>query len=172
MTYNFALQSATTMKSLNGNGAMRQTLEAPPKPSRKLRICMPSGRSFKREAFLCGHYEAQDVLTEVDDVDLICLEPGPGYEFKDKWQRKLMFRDFTGRVILMNPGLREVRLTREYDVFLVRCQTEKDLPDINAIKGWKEQCKTSVFWIDEFWVAQIPQSKNWLHVLKQFDHIF
>jgi len=133
---------------------------------------MPSGRNFKKEAFLCGHYEAQDVLTQVDDVDLICFEPGPSYEFKDKWQRKLMFRDFTGRLILMNPGLHRVRLTREYDVFLVRCQTEKDLPDINAINGWKERCKTSVCWIDEFWAAQIPQNKNFLHVFKQFDHIF
>ena len=172
MACNFAGQSATTMKSLNGNGAMRKTLEAPPKPSRKLRICMPSGRNFKKETFLCGHYEAQDVLTQVDDVDLLCLEPGPSYEFKDKWQRKLMFRDFTGRAILMNPGLHKVRLTREYDVFLVRCQTEKDLPDINAIEGWKERCETSVCWIDELWAAQIPQNKNWLHVFKQFDHIF
>lgn len=133
---------------------------------------MPSGRNFKKETFLCGHYEAQDILCEVDDVDLICLEPSPSYVFKDKWQRKLMFRDFTGRLILMNPGLHKVRLTRDYDVFLVRCQTEKDLPDINAIEGWKEHCKTSVCWIDELWAAQIRQNKNCLHVFKQFDHIF
>jgi hypothetical protein len=151
---------------------MRPTPEAFPKPSRNPRICMPSGRNFRKEAFLCGHYEAQDVLMQVDDVDLVCFEPGPTYEFKDRWQRKLMFRDFTGRLILMNPGLHKIRLTREYDVFLVRCQTEKDLPDINAIEGWKEHCKTSVCWIDEFWAAQIPQNKNFLHVFKQFDHIF
>ena len=76
---------------------MLQTLEAPPKQSQNQRICMPSGRNFKKETFLCGHYEAQDILCEVDDVDLICFEPSPSYVFKDKWQRKLMFRDFTGR---------------------------------------------------------------------------
>jgi hypothetical protein len=133
---------------------------------------MPSGRNFKREAFLASHYDAQDVLVEVDDVELICLEPGPSHEFKDKWQRKLMFRDLTGRVIFMNPGLRKVKLTREYDVFLVRCQTEKDLTDLNAIKDWKEHCKISVCWIDELWAAQIPNNRRWLHVFKEFDHIF
>src|SRR5580658_9907194 len=160
------------MTSRDDHDGITNALGAPPKPTRKPRICMPSGRNFKKEAFLCGHYEAQDVIMEVDDVDLICLEPGPSYEFKDKWQRKLMFRDFTGRLILMNPGLQKVRLTREYDVFLVRCQTEKDLPDANAIEGWREHCKTSVCWIDELWAAQIPQNKNCLHVFKQFDHIF
>ena len=38
---------------------------------------MPSGRLFKKKTFLCGHYEAQDILHEVDDVDLICLQAGP-----------------------------------------------------------------------------------------------
>jgi hypothetical protein len=133
---------------------------------------MPSGRNFKKEAFLCGHYEAQDVLVDVDDVDLICLEPGRGYEFKERWQRRLMFRDVSRRVIFANPGLHKVRLTREYDLFIARCQTEKDLPDLNAVEGWKEHCKTSVCWIDEMWAALIPEYKYWLHALRQFDHVF
>lgn len=143
-----------------------------PKTPQKLRICMPSGRNYRREAFNCGHYEAQDVLAEVDDVDLVCMEPGPGYEFKDLWQRKLLYRDITRKVIFANPGLKKVRLTREYDLFLARCQTEKDIPHINAIEGWKDHCKTSVLWIDEMWAALLPKEKYWLHALTQFDHIF
>src|SRR5260370_12499457 len=85
---------------------------------RKPRICMPSGRLFKKKAFLAGHYEGQDVLLEVDDVDLICLEQGPGYELKEKWQRRLIHHDLSSRLIFQNPGLRKVRLTQEYDLFL------------------------------------------------------
>jgi hypothetical protein len=136
------------------------------------RICMPSGRSFSKETFLCGHYEAQDVLVEVDDVDLVCLEPGRGHSFKQRWQAKLMYRDISGRGALANPGLKKIRLTREYDLFVARCQTEKDLPHINAIEGWKDHCKQSVCWIDELWAAAIPNAKYWLHALKQFDYIF
>lgn len=142
------------------------------KADQKPRICMPSGRNYRKEAFNCGHYEAQDVLVEIDDVDLVCLEPGRGYEFKDLWQRKLIYRDISRRVIFANPGLKKVRLAHEYDLFLVRCQTEKDLPHINAIEGWKDHCKTSICWIDEMWAALIPQEKYWLHALTQFDHVF
>lgn len=136
------------------------------------RICMPSGRGFRRKAWLCGHYEAQDVLTEVDDVDLVCVEPGRGYERREFWQRRLMYRDITRRVVYANPGLRPVRLTHDYELFIARCQTYKDLLDVNAIRGWKDRCKVSVCWIDEMWAALLPEQKYWLQALNQFDHVF
>ena len=138
----------------------------------KPRICMPSGRNFSKETFHCGHYEAQDVLVDIDDVDLICLEPGRGYEFKELWQRRLMFRDVSRQVIFANPGLNSVRLTQEYDLFVARCQIEKDLPHVNALEGWKDRCKISVCWIEEMWASAIPTAKYWLHALNQFDHVF
>lgn len=140
--------------------------------SRPSRICMPSARNFNKETFLCGHYEAQDVLTEIDDVDLVCLQLGRGHKFRERWQARLMYRDISGRSALANPGLTKVRLTGEYDLFLARCQTEKDLAHINAVEGWKDHCKSSVCWIDEFWAAEVPKAKYWLHTFSQFDHIF
>lgn len=139
---------------------------------RKPRICMPSGRLFKKKAFLSGHYEAQDVLQDVDDVDLICLEPGPGYAFKEKWQRRLLFHDLSRRLIFQNPGLNKVRLTQEYDLFLAVCQYTHDFVHVNAIEGWKDRCRVSVCWIDELWAADIPQYEYWIHALKKFDHVF
>ena len=133
---------------------------------------MPSGRLFKKKTFLCGHYEAQDVLQEVDDVNLICLEPGPHYKFKEQWQRRLLFHDFSGKLIYQNPGLKKVRLTQEYDVFVAACQYNHDFLHINAIEGWKDHCKVSVCWIDEFWAAEIPEYEHWVQALRKFDHVF
>lgn len=133
---------------------------------------MPSGRLFKKKAFLSGHYEGQDVLQEVDDVDVVCLEPRPGYEFKERWQRRLIFHDISRRLIFQNPGLKKVRLTQEYDLFLAVCQYINDFLNVNAIEGWKDQCKVSVCWIDELWAADIPQCENWIHFLRKFDHVF
>jgi hypothetical protein len=138
-----------------------------PKP----RICMPTARRFKKRAFQCGHYEAQDILHEVDNVDLIYLERGPGYELRENWQRKLLYRDVSRRLIFQNPGLRKVRLTQEYDLFIALCQNYHDFLSINAIQGWKDHCKTSVVWIDEMWAAAIPDFKYWLHALNRFDHV-
>jgi len=158
-----------------GSPSENKTSERAPvtfKRALKPRICMPTGRGFTRRAFLGGHYEAQDVLLEIDDVDLIELEPGPRFEFKELLQRRLLYRDVSGKIAFLNPGLRKVRLKREYDLFLVRCQTYWDLLHINAVEGWKDHCKTSVLWLDELWAASIPEHKYWLPALKQFDHIF
>jgi len=138
----------------------------------KPRICMPTGRGFTRRAFLAGHYEAQDVLLEIDDVHLIELEAGPRFEFRESLQLRLLYRDVSRKIAFLNPGLRKVRLTREYELFVVRCQTYWDLFYINAIEGWKDYCKTSVLWLDELWAASIPEHKYWLPVLKKFDHVF
>src|SRR5579859_1708886 len=83
-----------------------------------------------------------------------------------------MYRDITRKVVFANPGLRKVKLTQDYDLFLARCQTYKDLLDVNAIEGWKDRCRISVCWIDEMWAELIPEQKYWLHALRQFDHVF
>jgi hypothetical protein len=136
------------------------------------RVCMPTARSFARRAFQCGLYEAQDVLCETDDVDLIRLEAGPGFEFKQQWQRRILYHDISRRAIFLNPGLKRVRLTQDYEVFVAVCQNYWDLLCLNAIDGWKDRCRTSIIWLDEIWAALIPQYKYWLHALTRFDHIF
>lgn len=136
------------------------------------RICMPTSRNISRRAFQCALYEAQDVLLETDDVELVGPKPGWGFDFKQRWQRRLLYRDLTRRLIYQNPGLHRISLNREYDLFLVVCQNYWDLLYINAIEGWRDHCKTSVCWLDELWVSELPQFKYWLHVLNQFDHVF
>ena len=74
--------------------------------------------------------------------------------------------------MLLNPGLKKVRLTQEYDLFLANCQHYWDLLYINAIEDWKSHCKVSVCWIEEMWSAVMPGYKQWLHALNQFDYVF
>jgi hypothetical protein len=133
---------------------------------------MPSFRGFTKRAFRCGLYEAQDVLVEVDDVDLISLEPSRGLSWKKQWQKKILYHDLSRRLVFANPGLRRVRLKQEYDLFVAVVQDCWDVPYINAIDGWKDQCKTSVCWLDEIWASSIPGYKYLLHALRQFDHVF
>lgn len=136
------------------------------------RICMTTGRNFTKRAFQCGHYEAQDVLQEVEDIDLIRLDPGCGFRFKESWLRRLLYHDVSRKLIFANPGLRRVRLTREYELFVALCQTYWEFLYVNAVEGWKDYCKTTVCWIDEMWAAEVPLYKYWLHALKRFDHVF
>jgi spore maturation protein CgeB len=140
--------------------------------SKSPRICMPTWRNFTRRAHRCGLYEAQDVLVETGDVDLICLEMGWGARVDEYWLRTPLYHDVSRKLILTNPGLKKVRLTRDYDIFIVACATFWDLPYINAIEHWKDRCRISVCWLDELWASQIPDYKYWLDALNRFDYIF
>lgn len=135
------------------------------------RICLPTGRLFSRMAFQCGHLEAQDVLAECDDVDLICLEAQASFSQKLRWLRRLMYRDVSRRLAFVNPGLKRVKLTKDYDLLVLMCQGYWDFLYVNAVDGWRDRCKTSICWIDELYAADLPLFKYWLPSLRRFDHI-
>jgi hypothetical protein len=121
--------------------------------------------------FQCNRYEAQDALFGLDTVDLIELEPRPGFCFREQWLRKLIWKDMTRQLVYVNPGLRPVRLAKEYDLFVAVCQNMWDLLYVNAVHGWRDHCRTSVLWLDEMYVAGLARYKYWLPALSQFDHI-
>lgn len=136
------------------------------------RICMPTWRNFRKSGYRCGLYEAQDVLVENDDVDLIHLDMGWGSWFNEMSLTRPLYHDVSRKLIYANPGLKKARLSRNYDVFIVVCDVWTDIPCINAIERWKDHCKISICWIDEMWAAAIPKYKYWLHALSQFDYVF
>ena len=153
-----------------------EQMSQPPHPNQqrgpKARICMPSTRTISREAFQSGLYEAQDVLAETNDVDLIDLQAGWGFRSRDRWQRRLLYRGVSQSLAYMNPGLQRVRLTQDYDLLIAVCQNFWDLLYINAIDGWKERCKTSVCWLGEIWAADILANRDLLRALRSFDYVF
>lgn len=135
---------------------------------------MPSARGFTTRAFQCSLYEAQDVLLDTGEVHLVCPQPRSPVRFRarERWQHRLLYRDISRRLVFVNPGLEPVTLDQDYELFVAVCQNYWDLLYINAIQGWKERCKTSILWLDEFWAADIPHCRYWLHALNQFDHVF
>jgi len=134
-------------------------------------ICVLSPRRFGRRAFQCGHVEAQDVLAACDSVDLICLEPEPRFELRERWLRRLMYHDVSRRLAFVNPGIKPVRLTRDYDLLIVMCATYWEFLYVNALEGWQDHCRTSICWIDELWAADLPKYRYWLPSLNRFDHV-
>ena len=143
-----------------------------PSAGRLPRVCVPTARGFSKRVFQCAFYEAQDVLQETADAELLVLQPSPGFGVREALQHRLMYRDISKRLVFLNPGLKKVQLTGEYDLFIAHCQNYWDFLYINAIDSWKDQCRTTVCWIDELWAANIPHYKHWLHALKRFDHVF
>jgi spore maturation protein CgeB len=138
---------------------------------RRPRVCLPTTRSFARNAFRCGMYEAEDVFAECADVDLLSLEPGKRFQLRSRLQWRLLYKDISRRLAYVNPGLQPVQLAKDYDLFMLVCPIYSDPFFVNAIRGWKERCRTSVCWIDELWAHQVPLYKYWLPFLREFDHV-
>jgi hypothetical protein len=138
---------------------------------RRPRICILTTRGFFNNAFRCGFYEGQDVLSEVDDVDLLYLKPKKAYELRERFQRCIIWRDFTGKIVSMNMAYQPIRLTKEYDLFIVYLPYRSDMIQIPAIQGWKDYCRTSILWIDELWASIVPKLKSYLSLFSEFDHV-
>jgi Glycosyl transferases group 1 len=132
---------------------------------------MPTWRRFAQKAYNCGWYEAEDVISNSDDVDLIHVEPGKRFHLTELWHRRLVWRDVSRRLAYVNPGLPTIRLKKEYDLLFVHCQTWWELFYSNAFDHWKDHCKTSVCWMDEMWTASLPHYKYWIKSLARFDHV-
>ncbi len=64
-----------------------------------------------------------------------------------------------------------MRLTRDYDVFLLVCHFLEDAWYANAIQGWRDRCRTSICVICEVWPQTVETQRNWLPVLSEFDHV-
>jgi spore maturation protein CgeB len=132
---------------------------------------MPTFSRFARETYRTGLYEGQDILAGCDNVDLVHLEPSKGFAFREKWVHRLANHDPSGRAACLNPGLRPVRLTRYYDLFMLVCSDFPDLLYSNVVQGWRDHCRTSVCWIEECWLRELPDRQYWLSVLNRFDHV-
>ncbi|MBE0656962.1 MAG: glycosyltransferase [Bryobacteraceae bacterium] len=135
------------------------------------RVCMPTWRAFARAPFQCYRYEAQDVLCEADDVDLLSIEPGESFSWREQPLRRLMWHPPGRAAVRLNPGLKKARLDRNYDLFVAVCESWWDLLYINAVDGWQRKCRTSVLWLDELFVGMLRRYRHWLPSLKRFDHI-
>jgi len=133
---------------------------------------VPTISAFSRSTFRSRLYEAEDVLAECDDVELIQLKPSRSFVTKSKWVGRIVYRDLSRRAVNLNPGLEPVRLSKDYDLFVLVCAAWwPDLWYANAVQGWQERCKTSVCWIDELWTRDIQVLRRWLPILNKFDHV-
>jgi len=71
----------------------------------------------------------------------------------------------------VNPGIRKLQFNKNYDLFIMICQFPRDLLSLNAIKGWKQRCRTSVCWLAEIWACEVRKLKGYLKMLSKFDYV-
>jgi hypothetical protein len=134
----------------------------------KHRILLFSERNiFEREVWRCSWQEFEGILQEIDSVEVVAPKPKKWYPYGKRVALRL------GEYVRvpLNPGITSVNVNQEYDMFLAVCEKPSELLHLQAVKGWRDQCKTSVCVLPEFYVKEIPTSKSSLDVLNEFDYV-
>lgn len=138
------------------------------KSSNTGRVLVFSQRNiFSDFHYRLGLYEFEDIILQVDSVDL--LAPGPKKWFK--YGDRIGNRIATDYGFGINPGIPEIKIEKRYDLFFAIAQFPKDLLHVKSVEGWKENCKTSVCWLNEIWVPDINKCRYFMKILAQFDYV-
>lgn len=133
------------------------------------RICMLSMRNLQGLVSRCNDYEFEDVVCAIDDVDFFAPQPNRFYPVGEKIANRSSRH---AHVNSINPGIRNQQIANNYDLFVMKCLFLRDLTSLNALKGWRQRCRTAVCWIMESWVSELHKSKGHLKALSQFDYVF
>ena len=140
-------------------------------PSRA-RVLLVTLRRLNTHAAWCSNYEFEDVIRSVEDVDVLELEPAPRFEVRQHIARSIAwrsrFRAFTG----LNPGVKRVKLHRDYDVLVFVCMNVWDLLYLNAVANWQARCKLKLCYMVEIYAGQAAELQNLLRRLEDFDQVF
>jgi hypothetical protein len=114
--------------------------------------------------FRCPHFEFEDVISRIDSVDVVAPRLNPS-NARYKLAKKLAYHTS----FALNPGMEQVPINGNYDVFFMICGDPTDLLRSTALGDWRKRCKTAVCLIDELWVRQMAAYQNFLRMLNKFD---
>jgi spore maturation protein CgeB len=120
----------------------------------------------------CSNYAFEDVIRSVDDVDMLELEPTPHFELRQHIARSVAWRSRYRAFSDLNPGVKRVRLDRDYDVFVFVCMNVWDLLYLNAVANWQTRCKVKLCYMVEIYAGQAAELQHLLRRLQDFDQIF
>ena len=134
----------------------------------KPRILMFSQRNIHLKLhFRCLLYEFEDLICKMDSVDLIAPTLNISSCNIDRIAQGIA-KHFA---LLINPGMDNVNINKDYDLFIAICQYPKDLLYVNSAIKWKGLCKSSVCWINEIWPSSYYFERAYLRLLHDFDHV-
>ena len=129
------------------------------------RVLLFSQRNiFEKALFRCAHYEFEDIVSQLDSVELLAPRAEP-LNLRHRIAKQIAYH----APILPNPGIPNIRLKADYDLFLTICGYPTDLLMVNSVSNWRARCKTAVCLIDELWIREMAPNRHFLSMLEQFD---
>jgi glycosyltransferase involved in cell wall biosynthesis len=142
------------------------TAGPPPEPGKPPRTLLVTIRRLAAQAAWCSNYEFEDVISAVDDVDVLELSPSRWAPVRRRLSQSLAYRGVTAR---LNPGAARGALARDYDLLVFVGMNAWDVLFLNAVPGWRTRCRTRICYLAEFYAGQEGELGPLLRGLAGFD---
>ena len=136
------------------------------------RIGIVSSRIKNNFVYNSCLFEFEDIISEIDDVDLIQLNPNNGVQvitqkIVKKTAQYIPF--FNG----VKPPLNQaIDLEKEYDLLFIILDFPYNVININLVNQWRQKSKVTVCYLIELWQTELERYKNHLSFLSNFDFVF
>ncbi|MDP3719099.1 MAG: glycosyltransferase [Acidobacteriota bacterium] len=135
-----------------------------------------SQRRVSAKVYQCCLYEFEDVIASLTDADMIMpVTEGEGSPWQTlaRTARNRVARA-TGRTHAIRTTVSTESVRRDYDVFFAAFMFPSQALVLNHLQGWVERAKTKICFLGEIWLRQFedPRERQFLEILKAFDHIF
>ncbi len=149
-------------------GAGKVTNARTDKEYNKPRVLLYSQRNiFKGTFFRCPHYEFEDIVCQIDSAEVLAPVPGKRFNLSSRVANTVAYHS----TIALNPGIPEIKLKNNYELLFAVFGFPKDMLNFNAVKNWKDHCKTSICLMDEIWANQLFRYECFLKILSEFDYV-
>lgn len=150
-----------------------------PIPSEMTQMAHRGGRdilllSMRRIALLVGYsinYEFEDVITGVTAADRVDVGTPEALNWSRRFFKYIGLPRSARRGMAAFPGWHsQIRLERDYELFLPVFNEPYEVFALAAIPGWRKHCRLAACFLSELWLSDFPQYL--LELLAPFDHIF
>ena len=132
------------------------------------RVLMFSVRNiYYDRVFMSQTFEFEDIVRQIDSV----AQVAPPRKKHFALRKRIALRIGKNFNIPLNPGTPRIIIDKHYDLFFAVCQFPSELLMVNAVKGWKENCNTSICFLSEIWLKDMHDYKSSLKVLSDFDYV-
>ena len=138
--------------------------------ARPPRVTVFSTRATEKHVSRACGYEFEDMIVqELDDAVLLAPDVG---------RRSRFMMRAKGRIACNLPSAAKIAFRwksavpeQVCDLFFFSVAQPRDLSYLDLAKGWRENSRFAVCWLQELWAADLPRLGHRLDQLNRFDHV-
>lgn len=131
-----------------------------------------SRRRIDAAVAFCLQYEFEDVVADLDGGDRIEPTDLRSIEFcRRAYKLFRLLGGSTGLARRLAPAPKQIRLTRQYELFFPVFNNIYELFTLATIPDWRGRCRKAACFINETWIQQY-RPQYLVELLNQFDHVF